>query len=279
MSLKPSPAQVIQANIDVHTAVSAKYNEQPHFRAENKNKIGNILKDVKKRIKTTPTKLLDMGCGTGFILHLAVDEFDELHGVDITKAMMDQIDLSSGKITLHTSPAENTPFDDASFNCVTAYSMMDHLLDLKLFLQEVYRVLEKDGVFYSDQNANKYFWDGLAQVRNDKNAQYSPIVDREIKASLDLPTEAAECGVSQEDFNLTEYIKFNENGIDAEQFIAMAKEIGFSSCEVEYEWFLGQGPVMHGQSYETADNINAWLNTVLPLSRHLFKYLRFILVK
>ena len=44
-------------------------------------------------------------------------------------------------------------------------------------------------------------------------------------------------------------------------------------------WFLAQGPVSHGQSFEDAEIIDRYLATVLPMSLHLYKYLRFIMAR
>src|SRR2546422_198473 len=68
--------------------------------------------------------LLDLGCGTGFIIDLARDLFDEIHGVDVTPAMLARIDLSRGNITLHNTNAERLPFDGAVFDVVTGYSFL-----------------------------------------------------------------------------------------------------------------------------------------------------------
>jgi len=52
-----------------------------------------------------------------------------------------------------------------------------------------------------------------------------------------------------------------------------------SDCVVTYDWYLGQGKVMHQQSLEEAAVIEAYLREVAPLANHLFKYLRFDLTK
>ena len=161
---------VLSANIHIHTSLIDLYDDQPHFRTENKEKVSAILAELRNAIALPAngrSKLLDMGCGTGFVLGLAEDIFDELHGVDITPAMLDKIDTSSGNIHLHCDPAEKTPFEDSSFDIVTAYSFMDHLFELRSFLAEVYRLLKPGGIFYSDQNANRSFWEavGSSMVR------------------------------------------------------------------------------------------------------------------
>ncbi len=55
-------------------------------------------------------------CGTGFIINLSKDLFDELHEVDVTQAMLDKVDLSSGNIILHNKLAQELPFEDESFD-------------------------------------------------------------------------------------------------------------------------------------------------------------------
>ena len=111
---------VLDANIDVHTRMVGRYDaEEPHFRPENQEKVRGRLKALRARVPGG--RLLDVGCGTGFIIHLAVGVFEEIHGVDITPAMMARVRTDAGNITLHQSAAESMPLPDASFDAVTAY--------------------------------------------------------------------------------------------------------------------------------------------------------------
>jgi hypothetical protein len=48
---------------------------------------------------------------------------------------------------------------------------------------------------------------------------------------------------------------------------------------VSFDWFLGQGAVMHGQSFADAAVVDAYLRRVSPLADHLFKYVYFHAVK
>jgi hypothetical protein len=63
------------------------------------------------------------------------------------------------------------------------------------------------------------------------------------------------------------------------EVLEAARAIGFSDCRVEFEWFLGQAKVMHEQSLADAETVERYLNAALPVSSHLFKYLRFIFIK
>ena len=69
----------LEANIYVHgfLANSGEYQRSPHFRPENREKVRRILERLTANIPTGGNaKLIDFGCGTGFIIDLAKDLFD-----------------------------------------------------------------------------------------------------------------------------------------------------------------------------------------------------------
>ena len=274
---------VLKANVYIHTTLIDLYDDQPHFRPENKQKVTNLLRGLREELQPTnreTVKMLDMGCGTGFVIHLAKDLYDEIHGVDITPAMLDKVDTSSGNVFLHNGSAEETPYEDGAFDLVTAYSFMDHLYELRPFLEEVFRVLRPGGIFYSDQNANRAFWQAVSDLEQQQIAGLSDILEREITAGLYSEEEyAKQKSIDTQAFRNAEFIKTHKNGIDAQEVQELSADIGFSSCEARFDWYLGQGNIMHQQSFDNAAIIEAFLRRVWPLSNHLFKYLRFVLRK
>jgi len=138
-------SDVIRANVEVHSRMVEVYAKEPHFRPENQAKVRGILADLRTRAKGG--KLLDLGCGTGFIINLARDLFDEIHGLDVTPAMLEKIDTSRGNITLHNTNAERLPFGDGVFDVVTGYAFLHHLEDFRPVLREAFRVLKPGGLF------------------------------------------------------------------------------------------------------------------------------------
>ena len=269
---------VLDANIEVHTRMVERYDaEEPHFRPENQEKVRGRLKALRSRVPGG--KLLDVGCGTGFIIHLAVGTFDEIHGVDITPAMMQRVRTDLGNITLHQAPAEKMPFADASFDAVTAYSFVDHVADQGAPLREVARVMRPGGIFYADLIPSRLFWRALSPLSADKSRRYSDIVAREAEmvTANDRKVEQ-QFGIAADLFRRAEPGK-EAGGIDPAQFRATALASGFSACEVSFDWFLGQGAVMHGQSSADAATVETYLRRVSPLADHLFKYVYFHAVK
>lgn len=269
------------ANVAVHSAMAATYNErEPHFRPENQKKVRGVLEEIARKVNRG--RLIDFGCGTGFIINLAKDLFDNIDGVDITQAMLDRVDLSSGNITLHNQRCEALPFEDGTFDAATAYSFLDHLADYSLILKEAHRVLRPGGMMYADLLPNKRFWDEVNFVgeRDDVESIDAPIVRREVEmlASQHKMVES-EYDIDGETFLTAEPWKTGTRGIASRDFIRIAKEAGFSKIDVSFQWYLGQGNVLHGQGEKESEVVDAYLRSVLPVSESLFKYLRVVLTR
>ena len=270
---------IIAANIEVHTRMADAYNRsEPHYRPENRAKVRAKLERMRR---FGHSHLLDLGCGTGFVIDLAKDLFERIDGVDVTQAMLDKVDVSSGNIRLHRCAAEKLPFPDASFDVVTAYAFLHHLEDYPKVLRETLRVLKPGGAMYVDLEPNRLFWQAMVRLEKaSRGAGYSDIVQREIDSVLHTDERVqGEFGIDQEVFNRAEYTKSILGGIDPFGFRAESLGLGFGSCEVVFEWFLGQGAVMHQQSSEEAATVEAYLRRILPLSAECFKYLQFVLAK
>lgn len=272
-------SDIIAANILVHTRMADSYSDnEPHYRPENRARVRARIEAMRRY---GCGRLLDLGCGTGFVIDLAKDLFERIDGVDVTQAMLDRVDCSGGNITLHNCAAESLPFADASFDVATAYSFLHHLEDYSKVLAEAHRVLKPGGGFYVDLEPNKLFWEAMVELeRQGPDAGHSDIVKKEIDSVLHTHERVeAEFGIDRETFNQAEHTKSILGGIDPYAFRERSLHAGFSCCEISFEWFLGQGAVLHGQSAEAADIVEAYLRRILPLSARCFKYLRFVLVK
>ncbi|HKQ28690.1 MAG TPA: methyltransferase domain-containing protein [Burkholderiales bacterium] len=272
--------KIVDANIAVHTAMASTYaSSEPHFRPENQRKVRGKLERLRS---ASGPRLLDVGCGTGFIIGLAKDLFAEIHGLDATQAMLDRVDRSSANVTLHLGLAEALPFSNGYFDAVSAYSFIHHLSDYSEVLGEMQRVLRPGGVAYIDLEPNKRFWQAIQALEPAPAAagSLSDIVRRELDSVRHTNERVErEYGVPAQVFSLAEHYKDLRGGIEPDDFCRAAREAGFESCEVRYEWFLGQGVVLHGGSAQEAERVEAYLRRALPVSAPLFKYLEFMLRK
>jgi len=274
--------KVIKSNQYVHSFLVGinEYNNSPHFRPENQVKVKNIIRNLTHELPEK-SKMIDFGCGTGFIINLAHQFFEEVIGIDITREMMDQVDLSPGNITLIESLAENTSFEDNYFDFATAYSFMDHLFDYKTFLKEVFRVLKPGGVFYSDLNPNRAFILAMEKANEAENKKnFSEQILREINGALhNGELYMQKFGMDADKLEQAEPVKTLNKGFLAIELEQVAREIGFSSVKIELEWFINQGEWVNHKPAGHWLQVEEYLLSMRPLTDHLYKYLRLILTK
>jgi ubiquinone/menaquinone biosynthesis C-methylase UbiE len=258
--------------------MAASYNErEPHFRPENRAKVRAVLERLRS---TFGGRLLDVGCGTGFVIDLAAGLFDQIDGVDITSAMLARVDTSRGNIRVHEADASRLPFDSGTFDVVSAYSFIHHLDDQGPVLRELSRVLRHGGALYIDLEPNRYFWENVTAVQSAVDEHASRLVHDEIQSVCHTDDRVAEeFSIPQEIFNLAEYNKALTGGINPDEFVVLARGCGFTDVTVNYQWFAGQGKVLHGISAQAAETVDGYLRSALPLSRGLYKYLQFFAVK
>lgn len=91
--------------------------------------------------ETNPASLLDLGCGRGFLLdRLADTGLTGLTGMDVYE------DVASGRWGYARGDVTSgLPFDDASFECVVAGEIIEHVPDPDHLLREIRRVLVPGG--------------------------------------------------------------------------------------------------------------------------------------
>jgi ubiquinone/menaquinone biosynthesis C-methylase UbiE len=271
-------AATIRANIEVHSQMADRYDaDEPHFRPENRAKVRAVLEKLSERAGRG--RLLDVGCGTGFIISLAADLFAEIDGIDVTPAMLARVDTSKGTVRVHEGRVEALPFADDTFDMASSYAFMHHVADHRAILREVRRVLKPGGLFYIDLEPNKLFWERMVELER-AGGSYSDIVAREIDSVLHTDESVeSDFGIPSQTFRDAEPIKSVLGGFDPYAFARDVREQGFSDCEVTLDWYLGQGSILHDQSETDMRTIEEYLRRAQPLTAHLFKYIRFVCVK
>lgn len=272
MDEKYSPEEIKRANIEYHARMANSYNnEQPHYKPENIRRVESTIKDMATKCKGGT--LLDIGCGSGFILTIAKKYYKRVTGIDITQAMLDKVDLSSGNIELKLADSSDMPFDDESFDVCTAYGFLHHLLELDSTFKEVFRCLKAGGIFYADQDPNYYCWREIDRLGTEK---YSDVLQGEIDSIRNIYNELKnEYDLDENTVKLAEFQKLVRGGMKEESVIKSLKRAGFSKVNFEYQWFLGEGYIFHNVSERSAIHMEAHLRKLLPLSRGLFKYISF----
>lgn len=89
-------------------------------------------------------KVLDVGCGTGFLSLLMKNQDNDVYGIDISEVALRKAELKGIKVK--REDVENTlPFDDNIFDIVICSEVIEHLFNPMYLLEEIRRVLKPDG--------------------------------------------------------------------------------------------------------------------------------------
>jgi len=89
--------------------------------------------------------ILDVGCYSGiFLEHMAKCGFT-CSGVDVHKSLMELLEKKS-EVYFRFAPLHKLPFKKNSFDIVTAFDILEHVIDLDKSISEMERVCKKDGL-------------------------------------------------------------------------------------------------------------------------------------
>jgi len=106
-------------------------------------------------------KLLDVGCGTGWL----AEHFSDYTGIDGSPDAVAAA-ATKGRTVLQGDVDEPLPFGDATFDGVVLKDLLEHVADPVAVVREVHRVLRSGGrVFASSPDAQRWVWDDYTHRR------------------------------------------------------------------------------------------------------------------
>lgn len=118
-----------------------------NFEGKLSKKFYNLLS--KNVILNKNDRVLDVGCGTGTVLKSFSDKCEiNGFGIDVEQKMISIAKEKCPKMDIRVCSCESTPFEDESFNVITACMAYHHFPNKEAFIKESYRLLKIGGKLY-----------------------------------------------------------------------------------------------------------------------------------
>ena len=206
--------RIKKANREVYNNMSPEeYNSNESiFNDKRRVACREILKNASER--SGNGKYLDVATGTGNLLRLSEDLFHKRYAIDIGDKMLSAIKNNFPGTFLTAADAEFLPFSDNSFNCVSCYAMLHHLLTHEKLFQECFRVLKDGGTLYTDHDPNSFL-----------NRFYHLFYKLRYRNSSGFGSDVEE---------LAEYHNSQSPGINPLMLKKTLLDIGFTEVEISY---------------------------------------------
>jgi 2-polyprenyl-3-methyl-5-hydroxy-6-metoxy-1,4-benzoquinol methylase len=99
-----------------------------------------------RHLTSTAPRYLDVGCSTGFVVEAARDAGWEAIGIDLNPSAI-EFGKTRG-LDLRTVALEDSGFAPASFDAVSLFDVLEHLLDPVRTLRTCTRLLESGGIVF-----------------------------------------------------------------------------------------------------------------------------------
>lgn len=147
-------------------------NEADHWWFRGRRK---LLKEFLKNLsKKSFLKILDVGCCTGYNLHL-LSGYGKVYGVDTAKKAVEYCRMRGFKRIYLLKNGLKLPFKDNTFDIVTCLDVLEHIEEDEDYLKELYRVLAPKGKLILFTPAIKLLWSQL-DVKSHHYRRYNKLM-------------------------------------------------------------------------------------------------------
>ena len=181
--MKPTTSKTI-ANSDVvpkemqahHYPIIYEVEESHWWYVGRRKIIQTFVERICSSLDNPNPRILDVGCGTGANLKM-LGLYGQAEGVDISEQAV-EFCKRRGLGTVKLGAIEDLPFEDQSFDIVTALDVIEHLDDDAAGLQEMRRVLRPGGTLLLFVPAFMFLWGVQDDVSHHRRRYRLPALRR-----------------------------------------------------------------------------------------------------
>jgi SAM-dependent methyltransferase len=143
--------------------------------------IRSLVENICTTLNNPHPRILDVGCGTGANLKMLA-AYGSAEGVDVSQQAVDFCH-ERGLESVKPGAAEHLPYENDSFELVTALDVVEHLDDDVAGLREMRRVLTRDGRLLLFVPAFMFLWGVQDEVSNHRRRYRLPGLLQAVEAA------------------------------------------------------------------------------------------------
>jgi SAM-dependent methyltransferase len=140
-----------------------------------------ILAKVIGRYVSPGGAILDVGCGTGFVLEELKDRY-EVHGLDAAEVAVDFCH-QKGLPNVHLGILGETDFGRRDFDLVTFLDVIEHLDDDVAAMKNARALMKKDGLLLVTVPAFQFLWSAHDVVHHHRRRYTRTDLERAVRAA------------------------------------------------------------------------------------------------
>ena len=141
--------------------------------------IANFVEEICRQVTDRRPKILDVGCGTGANL-LLLSKYGDAEGVDVSEDAL-AFCRERGLEKVKLGAGEDLPYDDGTFDLVTAFDVVEHMDDDLAGLKEMRRVLRPGGRVLLFVPTFMFLWGLQDEVSNHRRRYRLPELTKVLK--------------------------------------------------------------------------------------------------
>ncbi|MEO5357084.1 MAG: class I SAM-dependent methyltransferase [Nitrospirae bacterium YQR-1] len=165
--------------------------------------------------------VLDFGCGSGDLTNCLLEAGFQMHGYDLSEMMIKRARerYESSGIIFTCSGADFTqklPYDDGTFDAVTASSVFEYIEDPVSYFKEIFRLLKPGGFFILTVPDNRH----TERIKEKKKVKFynKKIISYFIKFLPDIITKRLN----------TDFYRISKTRPEIETWVEMLRLCGFT---------------------------------------------------